>query len=122
MKKTKVLRPLSLLLVVALAPLFQGQVSEQQRKQLRELLRYQRAYNEQLDQAREQLLEKDEELQVLFGEMADAEQLYLELSRKYETLLSQKMTADPTFRDIQDKLAKINEQIRRVGAATPRPR
>lgn len=121
MKKPKALRPLSLLLVVALAPLFQGQISEQQRKELRELLRYQRAYNEQLDQAREQLLEKDEELQVLFGEMADAEQLYLELSRKYETLLNQKMAADPTFKDVQAKLAAVNERIRKVGNV-PRPR
>ncbi len=117
MKKPKAFRHLTLLLVAALAPLFQGQVSEQQRKQLRELLRYQRAYNEQLDQAREQLLDKDEELQVLFGEMTDAEQLYLELSRKYENLLNQKMATDPAVKDVQGKLDRINEQIRRVGAA-----
>ena len=75
---------------MALVPLFQGQISDQQRKQLREMLRYQRAYNEQLDQARKQLLEKDEELQLVYSEMIDAERVYLEVTKQYETLLEKK--------------------------------
>ena len=82
MKKIYASRFVPLLVALALIPLFQGQISDQQRKQLRELLRYQRAYNEQLDQARKLLLEKDEELQLVYSEMIDAERVYLEVTKQ----------------------------------------
>jgi type II secretory pathway pseudopilin PulG len=122
MKKLHPSRCVLFLVALALVPLFQGQVSDQQRKQLRELLRYQRAYNEQLDQARKQLLEKDEELQLVYSEMIDAERVYLEVTKQYETLLEKKLKANPTVKDIQAKLGKINEQIRSVGTAPKSPR
>jgi type II secretory pathway pseudopilin PulG len=122
MKKLHPSRILLFLVALALVPLFQGQISDQQRKQLRELLRYQRAYNEQLDQARKQLLEKDEELQLVYSEMIDAERVYLEVTKQYETLLEKKLKANPTVKDIQAKLGKINEQIRSVGTAPKSPR
>jgi type II secretory pathway pseudopilin PulG len=122
MKKLHPSRFLLFLVALALVPLFQGQISDQQRKQLRELLRYQRAYNEQLDQARKQLLEKDEELQLVYSEMIDAERVYLEVTKQYETLLEKKLKANPTVKDIQAKLGKINEQIRSVGTAPKSPR
>ena len=122
MKKFHPSRYILVFMALALAPLFQGQVSDQQRKQLRELLRYQRAYNEQLDQARKQLLDKDEELQLVYSEMVEAEGVYLEVSRQYQALLEKKMKANPAFKGIQAKLDKINEQIRSVGASTTPPR
>ena len=122
MKKFHPARYLLVFMALVLAPLFQGQVSDQQRKQLRELLRYQRAYNEQLDQARQQLLDKDEELQLVYSEMVEAEGVYLEVSRQYQTLLEKKMKNNPAFKSIQAKLDKINEQIRSVGASTTPPR
>ena len=122
MKKLHPSRCVLFLVALALVPLFQGQVSDQQRKQLRELLRYQRAYNEQLDQTRKQLLEKDEELQLVYSEMIDAERVYLEVSRQYEALVEKKLKADPAAKEIQDKLVKINEQIRSVGTTPKRPR
>ena len=122
MKKLHPSRCVLFLVALALVPLFQGQVSDQQRKQLRELLRYQRAYNEQLDQARKQLLEKDEELQLVYSEMIDAERVYLEVTKQYETLLDKKLKANPQVKDIQTKLGKINEQIRSVGTTPKRPR
>ena len=122
MKKFLLSRYVLVFMALALTPLFQGQVSDQQRKQLRELLRYQRAYNEQLDQARKQLLEKDEELQLVYSEMVDAEGVYLTVSRQYQALLEKKMKANPETGAIQAKLAKINEQIRSVGTATVPPR
>ena len=122
MKKLHPSRYLLFLVALALVPLFQGQISDQQRKQLRELLRYQRAYNEQLDQARKQLLEKDEELQLVYSEMIDAERVYLEVTKQYETLLDKKLKANPQVKDIQTKLGKINEQIRSVGTAPKSPR
>ena len=122
MKKTYVTRFVPLLVALALIPLFQGQISDQQRKQLRELLRYQRAYNEQLDQTRKQLLEKDEELQLIYSEMIDAERVYLEVSRQYEALVEKKLKTDPAAKKIQEKLVKINEQIRSVGTTPKSPR
>jgi uncharacterized membrane protein len=122
MRKLHPSRFLLFLVALALVPLFQGQISDQQRKQLREMLRYQRAYNEQLDQARKQLLEKDEELQLVYSEMIDAERVYLEVTKQYETLLEKKLKANPTVKDIQAKLGKINEQIRSVGTAPKSPR
>ena len=122
MKKLHPSRCVLFLVALALVPLFQGQVSDQQRKQLRELLRYQRAYNEQLDQARKQLLEKDEELQLVYSEMIDAERVYLEVSRQYEALVEKKLKADPAAKEIQDKLVKINEQIRSVGTTPKKTR
>ena len=122
MKKLHPSRFLLFLVALALVPLFQGQISDQQRKQLRELLRYQRAYNEQLDQARKQLLEKDEELQLVYSEMIDAERVYLEVSRQYEALVENKLKANPAAKEIQAKLVKINEQIRSVGTTPKRPR
>ena len=122
MKKHPLKRNLLLCLALALTPLFQGQVSDQQRKQLRELLRYQRAYNEQLDQARKQLLEKDEELQLVYSEMVEAERIYLEASRQYQGLLEKKLKANPAVNGIQAKLDKINQQIRQVGSAPKPPR
>jgi hypothetical protein len=122
MKKLHPSRCVLFLVALALVPLFQGQVSDQQRKQLRELLRYQRAYNEQLDQTRKQLLEKDEELQLVYSEMIDAERVYLEVSRQYEALVEKKLKADPAAKEIQAKLVKINEQIRSVGTTPKRPR
>ena len=122
MKKLHPSRFLLFLVALALVPLFQGQISDQQRKQLRELLRYQRAYNEQLDQARKQLLEKDEELQLVYSEMIDAERVYLEVTKQYETLLEKKLKANPTVKDIQAKLGKINKQIRSVGTTPKSPR
>lgn len=122
MKKTYVTRFVPLLVALALIPLFQGQISDQQRKQLRELLRYQRAYNEQLDQARKLLLEKDEELQLVYSEMIDAERVYLEVTKQYETLLEKKLKGNPAIRGIQTKLGKINEQIRSVGTTPNSPR
>jgi len=119
MKKIYASRFVPLLVALALIPLFQGQISDQQRKQLRELLRYQRAYNEQLDQARKLLLEKDEELQLVYSEMIDAERVYLEVTKQYETLLEKKLKGNPSIRGIQTKLGKINEQIRSVGT-TPK--
>ncbi len=122
MKKLHPSRFLLFLVALALVPLFQGQISDQQRKQLRELLRYQRAYNEQLDQTRKQLLEKDEELQLVYSEMIDAERVYLEVSRQYEALVEKKLKANPAAKEIQAKLVKINEQIRSVGTTPKRPR
>ena len=122
MKKLHPSRFLLFLVALALVPLFQGQISDQQRKQLRELLRYQRAYNEQLDQARKQLLEKDEELQLVYSEMIDAERVYLEVTKQYETLLDKKLKANPTVKEIQAKLGKVNEQIRSVGTTSKSPR
>ena len=122
MKKLHPSRCVQFLVALALVPLFQGQVSDQQRKQLRELLRYQRAYNEQLDQTRKQLLEKDEELQLVYSEMIDAERVYLEVSRQYEALVEKKLKADPAAKEIQDKLVKINEQIRSVGTTPKKTR
>ena len=122
MKKIYVSRFVPLLVALALIPLFQGQISDQQRKQLRELLRYQRAYNEQLDQARKLLLEKDEELQLVYSEMIDAERVYLEVTKQYETLLEKKLKGNPAIRGIQTKLGKINEQIRSVGTTPKSPR
>ena len=122
MKKIYVSRFVPLLVALALIPLFQGQISDQQRKQLRELLRYQRAYNEQLDQARKLLLEKDEELQLVYSEMIDAERVYLEVTKQYETLLEKKLKGNPAIRGIQTKLGKINEQIRSVGTTPNSPR
>jgi len=122
MKKLHPSRCVLFLVALALVPLFQGQVSDQQRKQLRELLRYQRAYNEQLDQTRKQLLEKDEELQLVYSEMIDAERVYLEVSRQYEALVEKKLKADPAAKEIQDKLVKINEQIRSVGTTPKKTR
>ena len=122
MKKIYTSRFVPLLVALALIPLFQGQVSDQQRKQLRELLRYQRAYNEQLDQARKQLLEKDEELQLVYSEMIDTERVYLEVTKQYETLLEKKLKGNPAIRGIQTKLGKINEQIRSVGTTPKSPR
>ena len=120
MKKFRASRYLSIFMALALAPLFQGQISDQQRKQLRELLRYQRAYNEQLEQTRKQILDKDEELQLIYSEMVEAERVYLEASTQYQALLEKKMKAHPTAKGIQEKLKKINAQIRGVGA-TPKP-
>ena len=122
MKKLHPSRCVLFLVALALVPLFQGQVSDQQRKQLRELLRYQRAYNEELDQTRKQLLEKDEELQLVYSEMIDAERVYLEVSRQYEALVEKKLKANPAAKEIQTKLGKINEQIRSVGTTPKRPR
>ena len=122
MKKLHPSRCILFLVALALVPLFQGQVSDQQRKQLRELLRYQRAYNEQLDQTRKQLLEKDEELQLVYSEMIDAERVYLEVSRQYEALVEKKLKANPVAKEIQAKLVIINEQIRSVGTTPKRPR
>jgi len=122
MKKLHPSRCVLFLVALALVPLFQGQISDQERKQLRELLRYQRAYNEQLDQTRKQLLEKDEELQLVYSEMIDAERVYLEVSRQYEALVEKKLKADPTAKGIQAKLGKINEQIRSVGTTPKSPR
>jgi len=122
MKKLHPSRCVLFLVALALVPLFQGQVSDQQRKQLRELLRYQRAYNEQLDQTRKQLLEKDEELQLVYSEMIDAERVYLEVSRQYEALVEKKLKANPAAKEIQAKLVKINEQIRSVGTTPKSPR
>jgi uncharacterized membrane protein len=122
MKKLHPSRCVLFLVALALVPLFQGQVSDQQRKQLRELLRYQRAYNEQLDQTRKQLLEKDEELQLIYSEMIDAERVYLEVSRQYEALVEKKLKANPAAKEIQAKLVKINEQIRSVGTTPKSPR
>ena len=122
MKKFNPPRFLLFLVALAIVPLFQGQISDQQRKQLRELLRYQRAYNEQLDQTRKQLLEKDEELQLVYSEMIDAERVYLEVSRQYEALVEKKLKANPAAKEIQAKLGKINEQIRRVGTTPKSPR
>ena len=122
MKKLHPSRCVLFLVALALVPLFQGQVSDQQRKQLRELLRYQRAYNEQLDQTRKQLLEKDEELQLVYSEMIDAERVYLEVSRQYEALVEKKLKADQAAKEIQAKLVKINEQIRSVGTTPKSPR
>jgi uncharacterized membrane protein len=122
MKKFNPPRFLLFLVALAIVPLFQGQVSDQQRKQLRELLRYQRAYNEQLDQTRKQLLEKDEELQLVYSEMIDAERVYLEVSRQYEALVEKKLKTDPAAKKIQEKLVKINEQIRSVGTTPKSPR
>ena len=119
MKKLHPSRCVLFLVALALVPLFQGQISDQQRKQLRELLRYQRAYNEELDQTRKQLLEKDEELQLVYSEMIDAERVYLEVSRQYEALVEKKLKANPAAKEIQAKLVKINEQIRSVGT-TPK--
>ena len=121
MKKIYASRFVPLLVALALIPLFQGQISDQQRKQLRELLRYQRAYNEQLDQARKLLLEKDEELQLVYSEMIDAERVYLEVTKQYETLLEKKLKGNPAIRGIQTKLGKINEQIRSVGTTPKSP-
>ncbi len=122
MKKLHPSRCVLFLVALALVPLFQGQISDQQRKQLRELLRYQRAYNEQLDQTRKQLLEKDEELQLVYSEMIDAERVYLEVSRQYEALVEKKLKANPAAKEIQAKLGKINEQIRSVGTSPKSPR
>ena len=122
MKKLHPSQFLLFLVALALVPLFQGQISDQQRKQLRELLRYQRAYNEQLDQARKLLLEKDEELQLVYSEMIDAERVYLEVTKQYETLLEKKLKGNPAIRGIQTKLGKINEQIRSVGTTPNSPR
>mgnify|MGYP005635117205 FL=1 len=122
MKKLHPSRCVLFLVALALVPLFQGQISDQERKQLRELLRYQRAYNEQLDQTRKQLLEKDEELQLVYSEMIDAERVYLEVSRQYEALVEKKLKADPAAKEIQAKLVKINEQIRSVGTTPKSPR
>ncbi|MBU61532.1 MAG: hypothetical protein CMI26_03400 [Opitutae bacterium] len=122
MKKFNPPRFLLFLVALAIVPLFQGQVSDQQRKQLRELIRYQRAYNEQLDQTRKQLLEKDEELQLVYSEMIDAERVYLEVSRQYEALVEKKLKTDPAAKKIQEKLVKINEQIRSVGTTPKSPR
>ena len=122
MKKLHPSRCVLFLVALALVPLFQGQISDQQRKQLRELLRYQRAYNEELDQTRKQLLEKDEELQLVYSEMIDAERVYLEVSRQYEALVEKKLQADPAAKEIQAKLVKINEQIRSVGTTPKSPR
>ncbi|MBT6849781.1 MAG: hypothetical protein HOA16_01180 [Opitutae bacterium] len=122
MKKLHPSRCVLFLVALALVPLFQGQISDQQRKQLRELLRYQRAYNEQLDQTRKQLLEKDEELQLVYSEMIDAERVYLEVSRQYEALVEKKLKANPAAKEIQAKLGKINEQIRSVGTTPKSPR
>ena len=121
MKKIYASRFVPLLVALALIPLFQGQISDQHRKQLRELLRYQRAYNEQLDQARKLLLEKDEELQLVYSEMIDAERVYLEVTKQYETLLEKKLKGNPAIRGIQTKLGKINEQIRSVGTTPKSP-
>ena len=122
MKKLHPSRCVLFLVALALVPLFQGQISDQERKQLRELLRYQRAYNEQLDQTRKQLLEKDEELQLVYSEMIDAERVYLEVSRQYEALVEKKLKANPAAKEIQAKLVKINEQIRSVGTTPKSPR
>ena len=122
MKKLHPSRCVLFLVALALVPLFQGQISDQERKQLRELLRYQRAYNEQLDQTRKQLLEKDEELQLVYSEMIDAERVYLEVSRQYEALVEKKLKANPAAKEIQAKLGKINEQIRSVGTTPKGPR
>ena len=122
MKKLHPSRCVLFLFALALVPLFQGQISDQERKQLRELLRYQRAYNEQLDQTRKQLLEKDEELQLVYSEMIDAERVYLEVSRQYEALVEKKLKANPAAKEIQAKLGKINEQIRSVGTTPKSPR
>ena len=122
MKKLHPSRYVLFLVALALVPLFQGQISDHQRKQLRELLRYQRAYNEQLDQTRKQLLEKDEELQLVYSEMIDAERIYLEVSRQYEALVEKKLKANPAAKEIQAKLGKINEQIRSVGTTPKSPR
>jgi hypothetical protein len=122
MKKLQPSRFVLFLVTLALVPLFQGQISDQHRKQLRELLRYQRAYNEQLDQARKQLLEKDDELQLVYSEMIETERVYLEVTKQYETLLDKKLKANPTVKEIQAKLGKVNEQIRSVGTTSKSPR
>ena len=108
-----------------LAPLFIGmlllapgaltQTSDDQRRQLRDLLRYQRHYNEQLEAVRDRLLKVDEELQLSYSEMVESEELYLEASRSYEDLLANRMATDPKAKKFQVELDRTNEKIRKIG-------
>lgn len=89
--------------------------ADMQRRHMREYQRYQRHYEEQLEKFREELLEKDENLQFLYSGFIDSERIYLEVSDAYEKLLLKKMALRPDAKIIQDAIAKLQKTLRKPG-------
>ena len=82
---------------------------------MREFQRYQRHYEAQLEKFREQILEKDENLQFLYSGFVDSERIYLEVAEAYEKLLVRKMALLPNAKVVQDVVANIQKDLRKPG-------
>ena len=89
--------------------------AEMQRRHMREFQRYQRHYEAQLEKFREQILEKDENLQFLYSGFVDSERIYLEVAEAYEKLLVRKMALLPNAKVVKDTVANIQKDLRKPG-------
>ncbi len=82
---------------------------------MREYLRHQRHYQQELQNIQEALLEKDESLQGLYSESVISEGLYLEANEAYEKLESAKLAQLPNAKAAQDAVLQVQKSLRQPG-------
>ena len=93
------------------------QEADQQRRQMREYLRYQRHYQGELQKRKESLLEENENLQLLYSESVISEGVYLEANTAYEKLEAGKMALLPASKILNDEAVNIQKTLRQPGKA-----
>ena len=97
----------------------QAQTSRQeadlQRRNMREFLRYQRHYQEELQKVQDTLLEENESLQFNYSESVISEGAYLEANSAYEKLEAVKLALLPASKVLQDAVLKIQQTLRQPG-------
>jgi len=89
--------------------------ADMQKRHMREYQRFQRHYQQQIEQFRLDILEKDENLQGHYSESIDSERIYLEASKAYEKLLEKMLLQLPSAKIIQDAVLKIQQDLRKPG-------
>ena len=97
----------------------QAQTSRQeadlQRRNMREYLRFQRHYQEELQKVQDTLLEENENLQFHYSESVISEGAYLEANSAYEKLEAGKLALLPESKVLQDEVVKIQKSLRQPG-------
>ena len=97
----------------------QAQTSRQeadlQRRNMREYLRFQRHYQEELQKVQDTLLEENENLQFHYSESVISEGAYLEANAAYEKLEAGKLALLPESKVLQGEVVKIQQTLRQPG-------
>ncbi|MFP6901172.1 MAG: hypothetical protein VCA36_09525 [Opitutales bacterium] len=91
--------------------------ADMQRRHMREYLRFQRHYQQELQKREDTLLEKDETLQFHYSETVISEGIYLEANAAYEKLEAAKLAQLPNAKAVQDAVLTVQKSLRQPGKA-----
>ena len=82
---------------------------------MREYLRFQRHYQEELQKVQDTLLEENGNLQFHYSESVISEGAYLEANAAYEKLEAVKLALLPASKVLQDAVLKVQQTLRQPG-------